>query len=589
MRLLPILLVFVTLTASAAVPLPPEKDKWLNITAGEFHIYSNSGERETKEIATNLLRMREAIGKVTQLSVQSPLPTYVFIFRNERSFAPYRDALFGRRNAMVSGGFLSSRVANFVVLNGDANVGIDRVVYHELTHYFVRNTSAGLPLWLDEGLAEYYSTFTANDEKVSIGRPIHEHVNWLREHPVIPLAKHFAVDVRSPEYSEGSRQGAFYAQSWALLHYFLVGSEERRQQLVQFLALRRAGKTNDDAFREAFRTDYATLEQELRSYVRKPSMGYRSFRLEELAVPALPALRPVARDELLYALGSLYAWNAGTQADGEMLLHETIRINPRHAEAHAILGYLREARNDRAGATALYEKAVALGSRDAAVYVLYGATVFNRKEVKRARELFERAAQLEPGNARAWAGIGATYVGASGDLTPGIQALEKSLSLAASAEDVALNLIQLYARTGRRDDAQRLNETILARSSEPEHVKIGREAVLMADLRIAEDLYKAGKHKDAIDRMRIILEATSDPMVRTHLTGVIASYDGNVAREKQVDAIRAVLAKADQGKLKEALRLLDELLPTVTDADVKRNLEKLRKELASRSSPSSRR
>lgn len=582
MRIARLLLVLLIASTAFAVPLPPGNDKWSSVVAGEFHIYSNAPERETKEIARNLLRMREAIGKVTQLNVHSPVPTYVFVFRNERSFAPYRDVLFGRRNASVSGGFLSSRVANFVVLDAAAPAGVDRVVYHELAHYFVRNTSANLPLWLDEGLAEYYSTFSANGEKVSIGRPIHDHVNWLRQNQITPLAKHFEIDVHSPDYSEGTRQGAFYAQSWALLHYFLVGNEERRLQLVQFLALRRTGKSNDEAFREAFRTDYGTLEQELRAYVRKPAMGYRSFALDELAVPELPAMQPVARDQLLYALGSLYAWNAGTQSDGEMLLNDAIRINPKHAEAHAVLGYLREARGDRAGATALYEKAIELGTRDAAVYILYGATLLTANQPAKARQHFEHAVQLEPNNARAWSGLGATYIGASGDLKPGIEALEKSLALAASQEDVTVNLMQLYARAGRGADARRLHETVLANSKDPEVVRIGRETLLLVDLRAAEDLLRAGKHAEAIAKMRPILEATTDDRMRDHLLGIISAYDGRMAREQQANAIREIVKKAEAGKHKEAVAAIDELLPSVSDEKVKAELEKMRKELVKR-------
>ena len=88
-------LLFLTTTTYAAVPLPPQSDEWGALTAGEFRIYSNASPRVTRQIATNLLRMREALGKVTTLDVQAMPPTYVLIFRSRHAFAPYRDALFG--------------------------------------------------------------------------------------------------------------------------------------------------------------------------------------------------------------------------------------------------------------------------------------------------------------------------------------------------------------------------------------------------------------------------------------------------------------------------------------------------------------
>lgn len=585
MRPLRLLALLVTLTATIAqaVPLPPDKEKWAALQAGEFLIYSNASERETREIAANLLRMREALGKVTRLNVRSPRPTYVFVFRNERSFAPYRDAIFGRKNASVSGGFLPGRLANFIVMDAMTRAGADRVIYHELTHYFIRNTTAGVPLWLDEGLAEYYSTFSVSGEKVSIGRPVHEHVQWLRAQPLIPLAQHFAVGHGSPEYSETTRKGSFYAQSWALVHYLLGGDGTRRQQLAKFLAELRAGKSNEDAFRAAFGSDYAALEEALRAYVRRPAMPYVNYTLDELTVPGLAELRPVARDELLYALGSLFAWNRGTQAEGEALLTEAIRLNPEHAEAHATLASLREAQGDREGATALYEKAIALGSRDPMVYLIYGQTLLERtgtaaETTQRARQLFERAVQLDPNDARAWAGVGMTYVGADGDLTPGITALEKSLSLAASQEETAVNLIQLYANAGRREDAQRLHDTILAPSSNPQYVRIAREAVLFADLRAAERLFNSGKQAEAVALLRPILAKTTDGELRQRLQSVITEYE----EAQQSQAVRDIVHHASAGRTRAALALLDALLPHVKDAELRTQLTEMRKDLTKR-------
>jgi Tfp pilus assembly protein PilF len=582
-RLLGLLFAYVTVAAFAAVP-PPSADEWKAITAGEFRIYSNASDRATKDIAANLLRMREAIGKITRLNVHAPVPTYVFIFKNERSFAPYRDALFQKKNASVSGVFSSSRNANFIIFDSSAEQGADRVVYHELTHYFLRNTTPDLPLWVDEGLAEYYSSFEVSGGKISIGRPIVAHVQWLREHTPLPLAEHFAVTQKSPDYSEGTRQGSFYAQSWALIHYLLTGEDAKRKQLAQFLANLRSGQSNDEAFRSAFGIEYKILEAELRAYLGKKMMAYVTYDFAELPVPELSAMRAVTRDELLHALGMLYAWNPGTQKDAELLLQEAIRANPDHAEAHAMLGYLHEAQNDRGGAHALYDKAVALGTTDPTVYILYGHSILERSrarsEVQRARQLFERAAKLDPNNAPATAGICMTYVGDPGDVSAGISACEKSLSLDASQEETSLNLLQLYADKGRRADAKRIFDTKIARSTNGEYINVAKEALLVGDLREAEKLFEQAKRDEAIALIRPILAATNDPSLRNHVQRIVTDYDARNARLEQAKAIRDIVEKAQAGKAKEALAALDALLPKVTDEQTKSELVKMRKELA---------
>lgn len=569
----------------AALPLPTEKEKWLKLTAGEFRIYSNASERETEEIATDLLRMREAIGKVTRLDVRSRLPMYVFVFRNERAFAPFRDAVMERRNASVAGVFLSADTANFVLLQEDAGSRVDRVVYHELTHYFVNNTLTGLPLWFMEGIAEYYSTFQSHGEKVSIGFPIDEHVHWLRGGNTMPLAQLFAVDIKSPDYSEGRHQGIFYAQSWALTHY-LLRTPERREQLPVFLSLLRDGKPTDVAFQAAFQGTYADLEKELRQYIRSPRWSYTSYALDELRIPSVEEPVIADRDDVLFALGNLAGHATDAMLDDAVkFLGEATRLNPEHAEAHAALGSVHERRRDRAAANAAYEKAVALGSSDPAVYLKYGSAILDRPDVgaqdlARARQLFERAAELDPASSRAWGGIGATYVTEAGDFALGIAALEKSLSLGATQEDVAINLIQLYARSGRRADAQRIFDQYVARSTDPESVRHGREAVLLADLAAAENLMRNGNRTEALDTLRRLLAATANPELQAHVRNILATEEDNAERQRQVELVELAFAKARDRKFAEALKIVDDLLPQIADDDIKAEVQKLRTELA---------
>jgi tetratricopeptide (TPR) repeat protein len=580
-----------TSSAFAAIPLPNEKEKWVKLTSGELRIYSNGSERDAGKIANELLRMREALGRVTNLKVTSPLPTYVFVFRNERSFGPFRDAMFQRRKANVSGGFMSAQDANFIIMQGDAGTDVDRVIYHELTHYFVRNTLAGLPLWFHEGIAEYYSTFSSAGDDIKIGRPVPEHVLWLREGNVMPLAQLFAVDASSPEYSERRKQGVFYAESWALLHYLLTGNDERRLQLAVFLNQIRAGKPPQEAFQTAFHIDYTGMERELRSYVRKTTFMYTRFSMTDLQVPAFAPAQAVPRDEVLYVLGNLLAHTAGASDDAVTFLGQAVQANPKNAEAHAALGFVHERRKDRKAATASYEQAVALGSTDPNVYIIYGATIVERlngtsptaatrQELLRARQLFERAAQLEPSSSRALAGIGATYVGVTGDLTPGVTALEKSLALAASQQDVAFNLIQLYATAGRRADAQRVYDVVLKNGSDARLAQMGREALLLADVRVAEKLLKSGNYDEAVTLINGVLRQSSNEALKLHLQQVLTQIDQDVAQKRLSETVNLAIDKAKAGKYQEALALLDELLPTIKDLETKTRVVELRATIA---------
>lgn len=595
MRILAAALTLLALSdLEAAIPYPPEKEKWITTTSGEFHIISNASERETRQVVTALTRMREAIGKVTRLKVRAAVPVHVYLLRDQRTFAPYRDAIIQRRDANITGVFLKAGDAKYIVLRGDVGA-VDSVVFHELTHYFLDNTAAGLPVWFSEGMAEYYSTFSARADYVNIGAPIVEHVVALRQ-SLMPLSVLFTVDVRSPEYNEAARKGIFYAQSWALVHFLMQAGPERQRQLGQFVTLAAKGIPAEQAFSTAFGAGYETLQEELRQYVNRRVMQYRRYPLEELAVPEVPAPQPLTRAQALTALGHLLSRaNAATLGDAQAYFGEALRLDPSLAEAHAGMGVVHEIAGRAAESQASLERAVALDSKDLGVYLAYGAQVLRRilgglngpagaaaEDVKRARELFERATQLDPSSARAWGGLGATWIGAEGDAAAGIAALEKSLALAPAQEDVAFNLVQLYARAGRRDEAQRLVDSILARSRDPELARQGREAVLLADVTRAEALYGAGDREGALAIMRAVAGETTNTRLGEYLQKVIAETEAQEAERKQIAVINAAIKRANDGRPAEAVKMLDELLPQLSDGEMKTQVKKLRDEMAGR-------
>ena len=103
-------------------------------------------------------------------------------------------------------------------------------------HLLVGDALADVPVWFNEGLAEYDSTYQMYGEReATLGRVKEEHVFELRER-FIPLTELLAVDHRSPLYNEGERRGVFYAESWALVHYLLLGNPQRKGQLATYLA-----------------------------------------------------------------------------------------------------------------------------------------------------------------------------------------------------------------------------------------------------------------------------------------------------------------------------------------------------------------
>jgi cytochrome c-type biogenesis protein CcmH/NrfG len=568
-------------SSALAIEPPREKERWTTLTIDELTVYSSADDATTRDVASDLVRLRGALGVVTKLKVRSPLPTHVFIFGDRRSFELYCDAAIGRSDKL-SGVFLSDRDGNHVLIAGSSK-GVDRVVFHELTHYFLRNTvSSHLPLWFNEGLAEFYSTFSARKDTVEVGMPIAAHLTFLHQQSLIPLKDLFAVTHDSKEYHEGNRQGVFYAESWALVHYLMIGNPERRDQLGTYIGLVASGKSIDDAFHAAFHTSYDALEGELRKYVRAYTMNYMSYPLADIKAVDIPTPQPLPRDQQLVALADLLMHsNTPHFAEAEAFLNAAMKANPSSAAVYAELGVAKSWQRQDAEAETNFDKAVQLGSRDAQPYILYGESILRRvdasvrrnpgaasAEILKARELFRKATELNPSSAPAFSGLGATYTMApADDPRPGIEALERSLALAPAEVDAIFNLILLDARAGRHDEAAKSLDA-LAHLADPETVRQARENLYIADLNHANELLRAGKRAEGTEIMKRVAAETTNEQLKAQIEEQLASVTHIDALNQQASDFQLAVNKATDGKFKEALAMIDALLPKINEPEL---------------------
>jgi tetratricopeptide (TPR) repeat protein len=522
------------------IDLPKATEKWVALHVEDFRFISSVSSRETLKIARDLLRMRAAVGEMTAMKVHTAEPTRVFIFPNERRFAAYCEATLRAQCENVFGIFVATGSGNFILVRGDDKGGVGRIVYHELTHHFVANSNWRLPLWFNEGYAEFYSTFRTAGANTHIGFPINEHLDWLaRNDKLIPLRELFTITTASPIYNEKTRMGVFYAQSWALVHYLSVDAK-RKAKLRTFLSLLGDGKPLEAAFDEAFGVTFAQLEKELRAYIRGASFTYLIYSLGELTIPEVPEPAAMAHDEVLHQLGRLVAYARPENAAlGERFFKESLALNEKNAGALANLARVYESTGRKAEADAAFAKAMALGRDDADVYLLAGRSLLDRgiDEFAKARPIYQRATELAPNSAAAWTGLGATYVIEKKDLAPGIAALEKAIDLAPNAYEAAFYLAQLWANDGRLRASHKLATSLREMSSVPETMK-GQLATLLTWIDDRESTLRA-------------------------LTTI----------NKAVD-------KANAGKYVEALLLVDAALPDVREEEVRKRVLVLRDEMA---------
>ena len=445
-------------------------DKWLSVHFKDFSVVGNANEADIRRIGRSLEEFRSALAVMFPKMDQTPaVPVTVIVFKNDESFAPYKPLYEGKPvNALAF--FQPGEDVNYIALSPTPQ--LPNVVLHEYVHLMLRDNVGSLPLWITEGLAECYSTFEmAKQNEFTLGRPPDRHITtFSTPTPFIPIKSLMEVRQNSPEYNEQSKQGGFYAESWAIVHYLIFGPDaKRRSQFAQLLSALSGGKPFEDAFAEAFQTDYGTLEDEVRDYLRKRSawgtMKVTAKENLQVDVRSITTATLSEGDSEFY-LGDLLL-HMNRLNDAETHLSAAVAKSPANSSAETSLAILRVRQKKYDESLALLKKAVETDSRNAMVNFYY-AYVIDRADAdalatvsslpaeryETMRTYAKKTVELAPRFVEGYALLARVNLNAGEHLDESETMLKKAMSMAPGREDLRMLLAQTYVRAERRDEAR---------------------------------------------------------------------------------------------------------------------------------------
>ncbi len=558
---------FFTLLATApSGALPRAKERWIELRTPHFTILSAAGEATAQKVAIHLEQMRAVFGQITRFDLDSPVPTWVYVFATDRQFTPYKP-LHDGRPLQAGGYFLRHEGGSYIAINGDFVTDPVSTVYHEYTHFVVRKNLPDLPLWLNEGLAEYFSSFRIRGGKAEVGRAIEEHVLWLRQNRLIPLPELFAMDSDSPGFQEGKRRGVFYAQSWALVHYFLVGRKEKSDEFLRFLELSSENEGVEEAFAGAFGIGTSRLETEIAGYVRRPSLGWVTVPIDEVEIPAFK-VRPLERYEVLGRLGDLLVRVEDHEAEATDHFQAALAERPGDPAAGdpvamAGLGYLAELDERFEEALDLYKAVTASAEADFMTLYRHAWLLVDQgtAQASEARELLRRSVAKNPSFPPAWSLLAYVYT-LEGEPPPeAVEAAETARRLLPESDEAVENLLAIYAGRGDSQAIEELMQRDLVGRSAPQLYERARTFLLEAKLRESQAFVREGRREE----VRASLE---------QLPGETEDWEGFGASSFAARYNKA-LALMGSGDFAPARTLLQELAAASDGAEAERARELL--------------
>lgn len=210
-----------------AEPAAPTTSWVTQRQVGRFHVFSDFEMSRDEPLLSEL---GEIEGQVTRLLAipTEEQPIHVVLFASSREYSRYIKNYFPmvpERRAL----FIQHRGPGMLFAHWHADVRTD--IRHEVVHGLLNDRSSPLPLWLDEGLAEY---FEVPESSRMSGNPHLAQVIEGLDRDYVPSLS--VLEQLKSIDQLGTNQ---YRDSWAWVHFLLHRKPQTRQHLVQQLAMHR--------------------------------------------------------------------------------------------------------------------------------------------------------------------------------------------------------------------------------------------------------------------------------------------------------------------------------------------------------------
>ena len=374
-RIFPLLL----LLSTAPTPARAKAEEWVEIRSPHFTVVTNSNEKTGRRIADQFERMRSVFHVVLpRMSIETSAPVVVLAIKDEKGFRALEPQEYLQKGQLQLGGlFLRAADKNYVLLRLDAEGSHPySVVYHEYTHLLLSKAEEWLPLWLNEGLAQFFQNTDIHDKDVLMGEPSDESLRLLLQNKPLPLATLFTVDTKSPYYHEENKGSIFYAESWALVHYFEIRDlHEKSRHLADYAELLAAKADPVTAATQTF-GDLNRLQANLENYIHQASFSALKLPSPTTIDQSTFQARPLTPAQADAIRADFLAYN-NRASDARPLLEQVLKEDPQNVSAHETMGFLQFRAGHVDEARKWYEKAVKLDSQSYLAHYYFAAMSMN--------------------------------------------------------------------------------------------------------------------------------------------------------------------------------------------------------------------
>jgi tetratricopeptide (TPR) repeat protein len=377
-------------------------DQWIEVRSPHFTVITDVNEKQGRHILDQFERMRWMFQTIfPKVNVDPVQPIVVVAAKNRKVFQTIKPETFLAKGQMnISGLFMNRVDKNYILLRLDAEFEHPyEPVFHEYTHLQFKDFSQWMPVWLNEGLAEFFQNTEIRDKDVVVGEASVNNILYLRQQNLIPLEVLFKVDDKSPYYHEEDKGSIFYAEVWALTHYLYVTDKQKGTNKVgDYMTLLSKGEDPLTAAEKVF-GNLRQLQKTLQDYIQQSN--YMQFTLSSAAA---------AIDESTYKVRTLkqaesdavradVLTGVGRVKDARELLDAVLKADPENLQARETMGYLEFQDRNMDAAREWYAEAIKQGSQNYFVYFNFATLSIGQMSSEQSKDIessLRTAVRLNP-------------------------------------------------------------------------------------------------------------------------------------------------------------------------------------------------
>jgi tetratricopeptide (TPR) repeat protein len=459
----------ILLAAPLTTPLAGAKhETWFEARSPNFIVVSNAGEKQARKTAIRFEQIRAVFRRELELaSKHESLVISILAVKDEDSMKTLLPEYWVKGHAHPAGMFLDNMNQYFAVIQLDTpGSNPYDTIYHEYFHSLTAPYYPNLPVWVSEGLAEFYGNTQISDSEVGMGRPDADLIAELKQGGLMPLDVLFKVDHNSPYYNEQNKISVFYAESWALTHYLMVGDKSAHRAMLQaYVNAMTKGATEEQAAAQTF-GDLKKLQAALFAYIGNAAFYYiKAPPPPEIAAGDLQ-VRELSEAEVDAYRGG-FATVRGRTQDAIPILEQAVKLDPKLALGYQYLGFAEYEDKKLAEALADFTRAIELNPKNALTRFLraylassQGGAVGNDEQME---EDLRTAIAVSPEFAPPY-GVLAVYLANRGDNLPeALKLAQKAQALEPGNVIYQIDLASVLARMNRFQEAH--NIALHARSN----------------------------------------------------------------------------------------------------------------------------